>query len=406
MNVCIVGGGPAGMMLGFLLARSGIEVTVLEKHKDFLRDFRGDTIHPSTLELMHELGFLDEFLQQPHQKVEKVGAQIGDAHLRLADFTHLPVQCKYIALMPQWDFLNFLAAHAKGLPGFHLHLETEATDLILENDKVVGVKARTPQGPVEFRAGLVVGADGRGSTMRTDAGLEVIDIGAPMDVLWMRISRQPDDPEETLGRVKNGYFMVTINRGSYWQCAFLIPKGTIDQVREKGLPAFREGLATVAPFMRDRLGEIKDWDQIKLLTVKVDRLKKWHRPGLLCIGDSAHAMSPVGGVGINLAIQDAVATANLLEPHLQKGVIEKRHLAAVQVRRTFPTKMTQAMQVFIQNRVINRVLGDARPVSVPLALRVLQWFPVLRRIPARIVGLGFRPEHIRTPARPLSSRSS
>jgi 2-polyprenyl-6-methoxyphenol hydroxylase-like FAD-dependent oxidoreductase len=406
MNVCIVGGGPAGMMLGFLLARSGIEVAVLEKHKDFLRDFRGDTIHPSTLELMHELGVLEEFLQQPHQKVEKVGAQLGDAHLQLADFAHLPVQCKYIALMPQWDFLNFLAAHAKGLLGFHLHLETEATDLILENNKVMGVKAKTPQGPVEFRAGLVVGADGRGSTMRTDAGLEVIDIGAPMDVLWMRISRQPDDPEETLGRVKNGYFMVTINRGSYWQCAFLIPKGTIDEVREKGLPAFREGIAVVAPFMRERLDEIKDWDQIKLLTVKVDRLKKWHRPGLLCIGDSAHAMSPVGGVGINLAIQDAVATANLLEPHLQKGVIEERHLAAVQERRTFPTKMTQAMQVFIQNRVINRVLGDARPVSVPLAMRLLQWFPVLRRIPARIVGLGFRPEHIRTPARSFPSRSS
>ena len=399
MNVCIVGGGPAGMMLGFLLARAGIEVDVLEKHRDFLRDFRGDTIHPSTLELMHELGLLDEFLQQPHQAVKQIGALIGDAEVPIVDFTHLPVQCPYIALMPQWDFLNFLAAHARRFPAFHLHLETEATGLIEENDKVVGVQAGSAQGPCDFRADLVVAADGRGSLMRQQAGLEVLDIGAPMDVLWMRLSRRPDDPDDTLGRIKNGYFMVMINRRDYWQCAFLIPKGTIDQVWQRGLPAFREGIVGVAPFLRDRAEELTDWDKIKLLTVKVDRLKKWHRPGLLCIGDSAHAMSPVGGVGINLAIQDAVATANLLVPHLQKGVVEEKHLAAVQERRTFPTKMTQAMQVFIQNKVINRVLGDTRPVSLPLPLRLLTWFPLLRRIPARIVGLGFRPEHIHTPAR-------
>ena len=397
MNVCIVGGGPAGMMLGFLLARSGIEVAVLEKHKDFLRDFRGDTIHPSTLQLMHELGILDEFLQQPHELVERVGAQIGDAYFPIGDFTHLPTQCKYIALMPQWDFLNFIAAHAQRLPAFHLHMEMEVTDLILENDVVVGVKAKTLQGPAEFRAGLVVGADGRASTVRTRAGFEVLDIGAPMDVLWMRISRQASDPEQTLGRIKNGYFMVTINRSTYWQCAFLIPKGTFDQVRARGLESFREGIASVAPYMRDRLlDELKDWEQVKLLTVKVDRLKKWHRPGLLCIGDSAHAMSPIGGVGINLAIQDAVATANLLTSPLQKGSVEESHFQQIQERREWPTRMTQGIQVFVQNKVINRVLGDPRPISVPLPLRLLKWFPVLQRIPARVVGLGFRPEHIRT----------
>jgi 2-polyprenyl-6-methoxyphenol hydroxylase-like FAD-dependent oxidoreductase len=384
------------MMLGFLLARSGIEVDVLEKHKDFLRDFRGDTIHPSTLELMHELGLLDEFLQQPHEVVKNIGAQIGDVEIPIADFTHLPVHCKYIALMPQWDFLNFLAAHARRFPTFRLHLETEAASLIRENGKVVGVRAKSTQGPAEFRADLVVAADGRGSTMRQEAGLEVLDIGAPMDVLWMRLSRKSQDPEDTLGRVKNGYFMVMINRKDYWQCAFLIPKGTFDQVKQRGLPAFREGMVSVAPFLRDRIDELKDWDQIKLLTVKVDRLKMWHRPGLLCIGDSAHAMSPVGGVGINLAIQDAVAAANLLVPPLQKGVLDESHLAQVQERRTFPTRVTQALQVFIQNRVINRVLGDTRPVSIPFPLHLLRAFPILRRIPARIVGLGVRPEHVRT----------
>jgi 2-polyprenyl-6-methoxyphenol hydroxylase-like FAD-dependent oxidoreductase len=396
MNVCVVGGGPAGMMLGFLLARAGIEVDVLERHRDFLRDFRGDTIHPSTLELMHELEILDEFLQQPHQVVERIGAEIGDEFIPMGDFTHLPTKCKYIALMPQWDFLNFLAAHAKRLPAFHLHMENEVTGLIFEKDVVIGVQAKTPQGAKEFRAGLVIGADGRGSTVRASAGLEVLDIGAPMDVLWMRISRRPDDPDRTLGRIKNGYFMVTINRDTYWQCAFLIPKGTFDQVRERGLQSFRDGIAAVAPFMRDRLQEeLKDWDPVKLLTVKVDRLKKWHRPGLLCIGDSAHAMSPVGGVGINLAIQDAVATANLLESPLRKGIVEENHLQLVQQRREYPTRMTQAVQVFIQNRVINRVLGDPTPISVPLPLRLLKWFPILQRIPARIVGLGFRPEHVR-----------
>ena len=318
MNVCIVGGGPAGMMLGFLLARAGIEVTVLEKHKDFLRDFRGDTVHPSTIELMSELGLLDDFLSRPHQVVKQVGAQIGDESIIMADFTHLPVKCPYIALMPQWDFLNFLVEYASKLPTFHLHMETEATDLIEEGGRIVGVQAKSSQGAVEFRAGRVVAADGRASTLRERAGLEVMDIGAPMDVLWMRISRREDDPPDTLGRIKAGYFMVMINRKDYWQCAFLIPKGTFDAVKRHGLSSFRDDIAVVAPFLRSRLDELKDWGQVKLLTVKVDRLKTWHRSGLLCIGDSAHAMSPIGGVGINLAIQDAVATANLLAASLRE----------------------------------------------------------------------------------------
>jgi 2-polyprenyl-6-methoxyphenol hydroxylase-like FAD-dependent oxidoreductase len=397
MNVCIVGGGPAGMMLGFLLARAGIEVTVLEKHKDFLRDFRGDTVHPSTTELMDELGLLDDFLARPHQVVKRVGGQIGDENVIMADFTHLPVKCPYIALMPQWDFLNFIGEHAGKLPAFHLHMETEATGLIEESGRIVGVRAKSLQGPVEFRADLVVGADGRSSIIRQSAGLKVMDIGAPMDVLWMRISRREEDPLETLGRIKAGHFLVMINRESYWQCAYLIPKGTIDAVKRRGLSAFRDDLAVVAPFLRNRLDQLKDWDQIKLLTVKVDRLQTWHRAGLLCIGDSAHAMSPIGGVGINLAIQDAVATANLLAGPLRAGSVQEHHLAAVQKRREWPTKMTQRVQVFIQNKVVKRVLADARPITLPFPLRLLRSFPILRRIPARMIGLGFRPEHVKSP---------
>jgi 2-polyprenyl-6-methoxyphenol hydroxylase-like FAD-dependent oxidoreductase len=399
MNVCVVGGGPAGMMLGFLLARAGIEVDVLEKHKDFLRDFRGDTVHPSTSELMFELGLLDEFLARPHQVVKQVGGQIGDEEVIMADFTHLPVKCPYIALMPQWDFLNFLAEQARKFPAFHLHMETEATGLIEEGGLITGVHAKSLRGPVEFRAGLVVGADGRSSVMRERAGFQIMDIGAPMDVLWMRISRREDDPPDTLGRIKSGYFMVMINRQEYWQCAFLIPKGTFEAVKRRGLSAFRDDIAVVAPFLRNRLGEIKDWEQVRLLTVKVDRLKTWHRPGLLCIGDSAHAMSPIGGVGINLAVQDAVAAANILAEPLREGTIDSHHLYAVQKRREWPTRMTQGVQVFIQNKVVRRVLGDARPVTLPWPLRLLKSFPILRRIPARIIGLGFRPEHVKTPAR-------
>ena len=318
---CIVGGGPAGVMLGFLLARAGVEVLVLEKHKDFFRDFRGDTIHPSTLELMHELGLLDEFLKLPHQEVREIQAHFGEQVIHIGDFTHLPTQCKFIAFMPQWDFLNFLSAKARRYPGFHLRMEAEVNDLVIEDDRVTGVIAKTPNGKLIVRADLIVGADGRSSTVRDRAGFEVIDSEVPIDVLWFRISRRADDPPQAFGFVGAGQFMVLLDRAEYWQCAYVIRKGAFDEKRRNGLPAFREEVARCAPFLRERIGEIKEWDDVRLLTVKVDHLRQWHREGLLCIGDSAHAMSPVAGVGINLAIQDAVATANLLARKLFEGKI-------------------------------------------------------------------------------------
>ena len=406
MNVCIVGGGPAGMMLGFLLARAGVEATVLEKHRDFLRDFRGDTVHPSTIELMHELGLLGDFLSRPHNVVRRVGGVIEGREIIMADFTHLPVKCPYIALMPQWDFLDFIAEHARKLPNFHLHLEAEAVELIHEGNRVVGVRAKLPHGSAEFRADLTVGADGRSSTVRHQAGLKGRDIGAPMDVLWLRLRRQEDDPPDTLGRIKAGHFLVMINRNSYWQCAYLIKKGTLDEVRQRGLADFQRGVLSVAPFLGDRVKELDDWDKIKLLTVTVDRLETWHKPGLLCIGDSAHAMSPIGGVGINLAIQDAVAASNLLTAPLLAGTLAESDLAAVQKRREPPTRKTQALQVFIQNHVVERVLSDPRPLKIPFFLRLLKYVPALRRIPARMIGLGFRPEHVETPAKEKVSVSA
>ncbi|HEY6765563.1 MAG TPA: FAD-dependent oxidoreductase, partial [Candidatus Sulfotelmatobacter sp.] len=394
---CIVGGGPAGMMLGYLLARIGGDVVVLEKHKDFMRDFRGDTIHPSTLELMHELGVLDEFLKRPHQEARELVGQVGSEIVTIADFTHLPTKCKFIALMPQWDFLNFVTEQAKQYRGFHLMMETEAVDLIAENGRIAGVSAKGISGPVEVRAPLTVGADGRHSVVRERSGLQVMNLGAPMDVLWMRISRRKDDPAQTLGHIEPGKMLVMINREEYWQCAFLIPKGTIDQIKQRGLPRFREELVSMAPFLRDRIEEVDEWNDISLLTVTVDRLRAWSRAGLLCIGDAAHAMSPVGGVGINLAIQDAVATANMLGEKIVEGAVSEGDLRAVQRRREFPTRATQRMQLFIQDRVIRNVLGAQTRLEVPWPVKLLQSWPFLRRIPARAVGMGFRPEHIRTP---------
>ena len=385
------------MMLGYLLARSGIDVIVLEKHADFLRDFRGDTIHPSTLQLMYELGLLEEFLKRPHQKTLEIRAQVGDKSVAIGDFTHLPTHCKFLAFMPQWDFLNFMAGQGKRYSEFHLRMQTEAIDLIEDRGRIKGVRAITSDGPVEIRSRLTVGADGRRSIVRERAGLEVMDLGAPMDVLWMRVSRRPSDPGQTLGRAAAGKIFIMVDRDEYWQCGYVIPKGAAEETRQRGIEKFREEIASLAPFLHDRIGELRDWNDISLLTVKVDRLKKWYRPGLLCIGDSAHAMSPVGGVGINLAIQDAVAAANILGSKLMAGNISASDLESVQRRREFPTRATQKLQIAVQNRVIRRVLGTSNPLELPFLLRLLRQFPVLRRLPARVIGIGFRPEHIRTP---------
>ena len=384
-------------MLGFLLARAGIDVIVLEKHADFLRDFRGDTIHPSTLELMYELGLLDEFLKRPHQELREIAAQIGSKTVKIGDLTRLPTHCKFLALMPQWDFLNFIVEQAKHYPGFQVRMKTEVTDLIEENGRIVGVRAKTPTGSIEIRGALTIGADGRHSIVRERAGLPVMHLGAPMDVFWMRISRRPSDAVDTLGHVEPGRMLVLINREEYWQCAYLIPKGKADEVRQRGIEQFREEIAKLEPSLRDRVSELRDWNDVSLLTVKVDRLERWWRPGLLCIGDAAHAMSPVGGVGINLAIQDAVAAANILAAKLAAGKVSEHDLNAVQQRREFPTRATQKLQLAIQKAVIQRVLSSAQPLTVPWPIRLMQHFPSLRGIAARIVGIGFRPEHVRTP---------
>jgi 2-polyprenyl-6-methoxyphenol hydroxylase-like FAD-dependent oxidoreductase len=392
---CVAGCGPAGMMLGFLLARAGVDVIVLEKHADFLRDFRGDTVHPSTLELMYELGILDEFLRRKHQELPQIGAFIDDFQVTIGDFSHLPTHCKFIALMPQWDFLNFIAEKAKAYPHFHLRMEAEVNELIIENGRVAGVHAKTPQGILEVRALLTIGADGRHSLVREKAGLEVIDLGAPIDVLWMRISRKPDDPNQSLGRFRAGKILVTLNRDEYWQCACVISKGGFEAIQQRGLPAFRADIESIAPFLRGRTEELKTWEDIKLLSVAVNRLRQWSRPGLLCVGDAAHAMSPIGGVGINLAVQDAVAAANILSQAFARGENIDKRLPQVQKRREFPTRMTQALQVFAHKRAINPALNIQTPTRrLPLPLWLLQHFPILRRIPARMVGMGFRPEHI------------
>ncbi|MGE0037781.1 MAG: FAD-dependent oxidoreductase [Xanthobacteraceae bacterium] len=391
----VVGGGPAGMMCGLLLARAGVDVVVLEKHPDFLRDFRGDTIHPSTLDVIGELGWLEEFLKLPHQEARHLTGVIGGERMRIADFTHLPTRCKFIALMPQWDFLDFLAGKGTQYADFHLRMQAEATGLIEENGRIVGIRARTPAGDIAIRSDLVIGADGRHSVVREQAGLKVDDIGAPIDVLWMRLTRRPSDGAEPLGRADAGIMFVMIDRGEYWQCAYVIPKDGHEKVRAQGLEAFRASIVEIAPVLADRVGELATWDDIKLLTVKVDRLQQWYRPGLLCIGDAAHAMSPVGGVGINLAIQDAVAAANMLAAPLRAGSLTTENLAAVQRRRMFPTRATQRLQVEVQDRIISRVLAARQTLSPPWPVRLINRCPFLQRLPARIVGVGFRPEHVR-----------
>ena len=387
---CIAGGGPAGMMAGFLLARAGIDVTVLEKHGDFLRDFRGDTVHPSTLEVMHELGLLDEFLQRPHDEIVQLSAQIGDDHVQVADFGRINTRCKFIALMPQWDFLDFIAEHARRLPNFHLLMTTAATGLIEENGTVVGVRTSTG----DIRAKLTIAADGRHSVLREAAGLAVEDRGAPIDVLWFRVARRPTDPIDAFGRVDTGHMMVMLNRTTYWQCAYIIRKGGADALKAGDIGVLQGSVRALAPFLADRVGELTRWDDVKLLTVTVDRLRRWCRPGFLAIGDAAHAMSPIGGVGINLAIQDAVATANLLSRPLRDGTLTVGDLEAVQRRREFPMQVIQAGQVFIQNQLIDRILTSTGKLHAPWLLKALTSIPAFRGLPARIVGVGVRPEHV------------
>jgi 2-polyprenyl-6-methoxyphenol hydroxylase-like FAD-dependent oxidoreductase len=407
---CVVGGGPAGMMLGFLLARAGVSVAVLEKHADFLRDFRGDTVHPSTLELMHELGLIDEFLTLPHRKVERFSADIGGRHVQIVDLTHLPTRCKYIALMPQWDFLSFLAKQGRGYETFDLSMQAEATDLIEEEGRIVGVRARTPQGELSVKADLVVACDGRHSTLRLKAGLKSDDFGAPMDALWFRVSRRQSDPAETFGRIDAGAMLVMLDRGEYWQCAYLIPKGGFERVKSEGIEAFRSRVCALSPFLTDRMSELRSFDDVKLLTVVVDLLRQWWRAGLLLIGDAAHAMSPVGGVGINIAVQDAVAAANRLAAPLRTGQVKPADLEAIQRRRLWPARMTQRMQLLMQNRLIGPALQGVRKPKPPFVFQLLNAVPALQRIPARVLALGFRPEHVHTPdirtdGRPASSRS-
>jgi 2-polyprenyl-6-methoxyphenol hydroxylase-like FAD-dependent oxidoreductase len=393
----IAGGGPAGMMAGYLLARAGVPVAVLEKHSDFNRDFRGDTIHPSTLELMHELGLLNEFLKQPHQEARELRAVVNGQVVPVADFTKLPTRCKFIAFMPQWDFLNFLSSHAKGFPTFQLHMETEVVDLLMEDSRVVGVRAKTARGELEVRADLVIGADGRHSTTQTRARLEQLEFGVPIDALWMRISKKQGDPKQTLGFFQHGRLLVLLDRDDYWQCGFVIAKGQFDEIKARGLKQFQDEIVSFAGFLRDRVAGLDDWSKIKLLTVQVNRLREWYCEGLLCIGDSAHAMSPAGGVGINLAIQDAVATANLLAEKLQRGPVHVGDLRKVQARREWPTRLIQGMQIFIHRRIVTGRASGEEKTSIPFVFRLLKWFPILRQIPARFIGMGPRPEHFHSP---------
>jgi 2-polyprenyl-6-methoxyphenol hydroxylase-like FAD-dependent oxidoreductase len=398
VQCCIAGGGPAGMMLGYLLGRAGVETLVLEKHADFLRDFRGDTVHPSTLQIMRELGLLEDFLKLPHSELRAFSAEIGDRCFKVADLERVPIACNFIALMPQWDFLNFLMDKGRRFPALKLMMSAQVTNLVQSAGRILGVTAMTPDGPLEVRADLIVGCDGRASTVRQAAAMTVQDLGSPIDVLWFRLSKRSGDPKDVLGHLGRDKMVVTIDRTDYWQCAYVISKGGIERIRANGLESFKRSVAEGARFLSDRVDELKSFDDVKLLSVSVDRLTTWSKPGLLCIGDAAHAMSPVGGVGINLAIQDAVATANLFAAKLKAGTLQYHDLDALRRRRLFPVKVIQRMQVAVQNRVLKPIVlrGD-RALKVPWAVKLLDGNAWLRRWPAQIIGVGVRPEHVRSP---------
>jgi 2-polyprenyl-6-methoxyphenol hydroxylase-like FAD-dependent oxidoreductase len=399
VRCCIVGGGPAGMMLGYLFGRAGIDVVVLEKHADFFRDFRGDTVHPSTLQVMDELGLIDGFLKLPHQRLQKMDGLFGGATVRIADLSRLHVKYPFIAFMPQWDFLNFLRESGERFSSLKVMMNTEAVDLIRRGDAIAGVRAKTPEGMIDIEADLTVGCDGRHSLVRERAGLEVEEIGAPMDVLWFRAGKAPDEKEHLFARLDPGKMMVTFDRGDYWQCAYVIAKGQYDAVKARGLQALLDDVVRMAPVLKAGIAEVKSWDDVKLLTVAINRLKRWTRPGLLCIGDAAHAMSPVGGVGVNLAVQDAVATANILAAKLMQGYRSEEELDEVRKRREFPVRMTQRMQVVMQNNIISMALKPGgEPLRVPFAIRLVTAMPWLQGITARFIGIGVRPEHVRSPA--------
>jgi 2-polyprenyl-6-methoxyphenol hydroxylase-like FAD-dependent oxidoreductase len=398
VQCCIAGGGPAGMMLGYLLARAGVKTVVLERHADFLRDFRGDTVHPSTMQVMKELGLLEEFLKRPHSKIRSFEVDIGHQRFKVADFADVPIDCRFIALMPQWDFLNFLSEESRRFSSLSLRMSTEVESLVEVNGRVRGVHARSPSGPLDVEANLVVGCDGRDSTVRRVAGLSVQTLGSPIDVLWFRLSKRVGDPEHVLGHLGVNKMVVTIDRSDYWQCAFVIGKGSVDQIHRAGIEAFRLDVAEGAPFLADRIEELRSFEDVKLLSVSVDRLTTWSKPGLLCIGDAAHAMSPVGGVGINLAIQDAVATANLLARNLRENTCQDEDLDAVRQRRLWPVKVVQWAQIAVHKRVLQPAVSGARTaVPVPLPVRLLDRFAWLRRWPAQVIGVGVRPEHVRSP---------
>jgi 2-polyprenyl-6-methoxyphenol hydroxylase-like FAD-dependent oxidoreductase len=398
VQCCIAGGGPAGMMLGYLMARAGVRTMVLEKHADFLRDFRGDTVHPSTLQAMVDLGLIDAFLQRLHSELRHIGIEIDGRRMEVVNFQHLPVDCRFVAFMPQWEFLNFLAEAGKKLPALAVLMQAEATSLIEDGGRVCGVRGHTADGPLEVRAELTIGADGRASILRDQSGLTVQDLGASIDVFWFRLSRDPKDEDQLLGRVNNNSFMVTIDRGDYWQCAFIIPKGGADRARAAGIEAFRADVARAAPFLAEKTKELTHFDDVKLLTVAVDRLEHWSKPGLLFIGDAAHAMSPIGGVGINLAIQDAIAAANLLAAPLAAGeTLNENQLDAVRRRRLLATRIVQGFQVLAQNRLFRLSAEGDRARIDPRPIALIARIPLLGRLAARMIGLGVRLERVRSP---------